>query len=171
MCEPDRKQFLHSELFSMTLMATVQRGNVYAGAATPAQRTSFQATLREHLEATLVTYSTPKTDKDHETNISQLADMLSASHKSTLANGRFRIGSAQKALNLWLKYLWCVGELPTPPHCPFDSQIIRLLPPAVRCNWTALDSLEGYRALVAAARKLAGGRSLAHWELDVYNGP
>ena len=112
MSKSERTRFLHNELFSMTLMATVQRGRVY----------------------------------------------------------RIRIGSAQKALNLFLKYLWCIGEAPEPPHCPFDFQIISKLPPAVRCNWTELDSIETYRALVAAAKTAAAGQSLAEWELAEYNG-
>lgn len=40
----------------------------------------------------------------------------------------FRIGSAQKALNLYRKYLWCLGYIPFPPHCPFDATIIDQLP-------------------------------------------
>jgi hypothetical protein len=44
----------------------------------------------------------------------------------------FRVGTAQKALNLYLKYLWCLGEIKTPPHCPFDRGIIQMLPVSER---------------------------------------
>jgi len=148
----EQAQFLHNELFSMTLMATVQRGRVYRRGATQAEKASFQMELRRQLEAAATNYKVEKTDAAHEDNILALSTSLSTSHRSTLLDGRFRIGSAQKALNLFLKYLWCIGEVSMPPHCPFDFQIIKRLPRAARCNWTALDSIEQYRGLVAAAR-------------------
>ena len=43
---PEKNKFLHDELFSMTLMATVQRGHVYRRAATEVGKASFQAELR-----------------------------------------------------------------------------------------------------------------------------
>jgi hypothetical protein len=165
----ERRRFLHDELFSMTLMATVQRGHVYSSRATAPGKAAFQAELRRQLEATAATYTATTTDPIHEENIVSLAASLSMSHGATLLNGRFRIGSAQKALNLFLKYLWCVGEMPEPPHCPFDSQIIKKLPRAARCKWTEVDSIETYRELVTAARTVAAGRSLAQWELAEYN--
>jgi hypothetical protein len=164
-----KRQFLHDELFSMTLMATVQRGHVYAESSPATDRIAFQNDLRRKLTEIAVGYKTSRTDAEHEQNIVDLATSLSAAHKSALWRGRFRIGSAQKALNLFLKYLWCLGEVGTPPHCPFDYRIIQMLPPAVRCNWTALDTIDGYRGLVAAARVLAGKRPLAEWELAAYN--
>ena len=123
------------------------------------------------MQTLAATYEAHNADDGHENNIVAFAASLSASHGETLLDGRFRIGSAQKALNLFLKYLWCVGDIPEPPHCPFDFQIIQKLPAAVRCNWTSLDSVEVYRALVAAAKAAAVSRSLAEWELTEYNGP
>jgi hypothetical protein len=48
-------------------------------------------------------------------------------HKRILAKNQPSFGIAQKALNLFLKYLWCL-EIPNiskcPPHCPIDSQVL-----------------------------------------------
>jgi len=46
MRSPEKHKFVHDELFSMTLMATVQRGHVYRRAATEVGKASFQAELR-----------------------------------------------------------------------------------------------------------------------------
>jgi hypothetical protein len=86
-----------------------------------------------------------------------------------LENRRFRIGSAQKALNLYLKYLWCLGKICSPPHCPFDRQIIASLPNYTGPSWTKLVREEDYRALVEAAKAKAQDSSLAAWELRIYN--
>jgi hypothetical protein len=85
-----------------------------------------------------------------------------------LKNGRFRIGIAQKALNLYLKYLWCVGLIPMPPHCPFDSSIIGHLPECMNFNWTAIDSIDDYQKLVNSARKKADDKPIAEWELELW---
>jgi len=70
-----------------------------------------------------------------------------------------------------LKYQWCLGELATPPHCPFDRIIISKMklpnPPA----WTQLDSVDAYKILVEKASQLASAsdKSIAEWELDVFS--
>jgi predicted house-cleaning noncanonical NTP pyrophosphatase (MazG superfamily) len=140
MCAPAKKQFLHDELFSLTLMAMVQRGKIYKATATNKERNQFHKELQRSLKEIAAEYRTDKTDEEHEKNISRLADTLSFSQHAVLREERFRIGSAQKALNLFLKYLWCLEEILPPPHCPFDAGIIRQLelPPAVPRNWTEL---------------------------------
>jgi hypothetical protein len=35
-----------------------------------------------------------------------------------------RISHAQKSLSLFVKYLWCLGEIPEPEVCPVDRQIL-----------------------------------------------
>lgn len=165
----DTERFLRDELFSLTLMATVQRGKVYAEHATEAQKRLFQRGLQEALENASRQYATRVSDKRHLRNISSLSAKLTGAFHAFLRNGRFRIGSAQKALNLFLKYLWCTGLIPTPPHCPFDFQIIQKLPTKARRNWTTIDSIGEYKSLVAGAKKQADGQSLAEWELQLYS--
>jgi hypothetical protein len=163
--------FLRTQLFAMTLGATVQRNKVYISSIPDAGRAEFRSALRAALESCTDKYLTPLSDAAHEEIICSIASSLSVSHGHILESGRFRIGTAQKALNLWLKFLWCANQLPIqPPHCPFDRIIIQLLPVAVRnYTWTTLDSISEYQALVAAARQVAGPLSLAQWELRAYN--
>ena len=78
-----------------------------------------------------------------------------------------RHDSAQKALNLYLKLLWCLGKVKEPPHCPFDSIVISKL--GKKLNWTELDDIQPYKDLVNSARTLAGKLSIAKWELEIYN--
>ncbi len=164
-----RHSFLRDEFHGLTLQATVQRARIYAPGVSEPSRVPFQAGLRRALDTLAKRYTTSVDEQRHVENIARLADDLSTKHGSLLMAGRFRIGPAQKALNLFLKYLWCAGLVPTPPHCPFDRLVIQLFPPRDRANWTTLDSLDGYRGLVSAARRLAGTRSLAEWELVAYN--
>lgn len=168
-----RHDFLKTQLFQLTVAATMQRNKVYADAATEAERADFRVALRKQLDLLTPGYSTSVDGPKHEETISSIADALSRSHARILIAGRFRIGTAQKALNLWLKYLWCSDFLPIePPHCPFDRVIIQNhLPPTVHhINWTTLDNMPDYRLLCDEARKKAEAKSLsiAQWELEAY---
>lgn len=161
--------FLRDEFFSLTLMAAVQRGDVYAVGAPESLKKRFRSELRRKLEELASHYCTSPAEDAHLKNICSLADYLTEKCSRALKAGRLRIGTAQKALNLYLKYLWCIGVIPEPPHCPFDRQIIQRLPNCGQFRWTALDNIEDYKVLVAAAKRAAGASSIARWELETYN--
>jgi hypothetical protein len=169
----DQKRFIKEELFSMTLMATVQRAGVYDNkkGIPEKDRKKFQQSLKQWLEEKAALYTGQVTEKAHFQNICQLSRDLTKEHSRLLAGGKFRIGTAQKALNLYLKYLWCLGKIRMPPHCPFDAQIIKKIPKSPCQSWTKLKDEEEYLKLVAAANDTANPLSLAVWELREYNSP
>ncbi len=167
--DADQEQFLRGECFSLTLMATVQRAGVYKPKTSEQSRRAFQTALRTKLEQIGGAYTKEMDDETHIRNIVELSDSLTRSHTNILTGGRLRLGTAQKALNLYLKYLWCLGKIHQPPHCPFDFRIIAKLPSYNGPRWTELDSEKDYRKLVAAAKAKAKRATLAVWELRTYN--
>jgi hypothetical protein len=167
--DSEQQAFLADEIFSMTLMGTVQRGKLYRDSSTETQRDAFRRALRFALEGLVEQYMQGISDDEHLANIDKLAQMLSEAHPGALNNSRFRIGSAQKALNLYLKYMWCLGRIPTPPHCPFDSFVLSRVSGCQNVKWTQLDSLSEYERIVDCATSVAGDVSLAEWELHLYN--
>jgi len=167
--DANQEKFLRDEIFGLTLMATVQRAGVYRSDASEADRRAFRTALRLRLEGIARHYEEEMEEEMHIRNIVELSNSLTSDHKKVLNDGRFRIGAAQKAVNLYLKYLWCLGKIPPPPHCPFDFQIIAKLPNYQGPKWTKLDREEHYRDLVAAAKLRAQGVPLAVWELLTYN--
>lgn len=165
----EQRRFLYSEFFTMTLMATVQRGKVYRPGLSEIERKPLQLTLQQCLTQISERYKSVVTEEEHEQNIVNLAKDITTAHGAILSDGIFRIGSAQKALNLFLKYLWCIGAIAEPPHCPFDFQIIQKLPAEFqKIRWTQIDDIETYKELVAAAKTCADSLSLAEWELRTY---
>ena len=162
------RAFLCDQFHSMVLQATVQRAAIYELGASETVREEFRRGLRQRLDAAATAYATPIAEQEHIGRIAALARSLSKDHAGALRGGAFRIGPAQKALNLFLKYQWCSGWIPMPPHCPFDALIIAQLPRHAGVAWTRLDSVEAYESLVAAARSRAGSVPLAEWELDIY---
>ena len=166
----DQHQFLLDEFFSLTLRALAQRGKLYRKGSNEKSRAAFRNSLRSWLErVTVEQYKDPVADDLHFENIQKFADEMSAAHSDALNGGRLRIGSAQKALNLYLKYMWCSGQIPEPPHCPFDYMVLKYIPQCKHIKWTQLDSMERYKQLVKDARSQAGQVSIAQWELKLYN--
>jgi len=108
----------------------------------------------------------------HIQHIATLANIVSEKCHASLNERRLVFGVAQKALNSYLKYLWCAGRMDKPPHCPFDANIISALelPPGCGTQWTEGTEAD-YRAWVEAAKTKAelNNESLADWELRVWN--
>jgi hypothetical protein len=164
-------KFLDAEVFGMTLAATVQRSHLYTPGLSEKDREPFQASLREALESAAKAYTNNVPEAQHVHNIIELASLLSRKHPTLLTDSRMKFGHAQKALNLYLKYLWCLGKLPIPPHCPIDSIILKKIPKFTQVRWTQLDSPEQYEFIIAAAKVKAKEKDipLAVWELNEYN--
>jgi len=167
--KPEQIAFVEQQLLSMTLMATAQRGWLYRKDSNKEAREDFRHDLTLALKRLTEQYYSDISESAHIANITELADIMSVKHAKVLSGGRFRVGSAQKALNLHLKYMWCMGTISTPPHCPFDSVILSRLPGCRNVKWTQLDSLPEYEEIVQHAKRAAGGISLAEWELSLYN--
>jgi len=167
--EEQKKRFLDNAFLSLAVLYTLQRCKTYREDAKQAARDQFRAALKQQLAELSQQYTVAVDKETHIRNIEFLANSLSEKFAHVLHDGRFRIGSAQKALNLYLKYLWCAEQIEMPPHCPFDSAIIGELPDCSDIKWTTLDSIEDYRRLAEAARVQAAGVSLAQWELETYN--
>ena len=165
-----RRDYVNTELSPLTLTAVTQRGRVYRPALSESDRRPVHKTLRELLLDASTQYTNGGVSEvQHAANIEHIAQTMTQHHAAVLRGGKFRIGSAQKALNLPLKYRWCLGEIPMPPHCPFDAYVLRAIPGCQTRSWTAIKSIEQYADLVAAAHTVDGERPLAEWELSVYN--
>jgi hypothetical protein len=163
-------KFMKNECFTLTMLGALGRSKTYVKSATHKEKEHVRKLLHCKLVEVAERYKNPVDEDEHVKNIREIADAITNEFASALRNGRFRIGIAQKCLNLYLKYLWCLGEIPEPPHCPFDGRIInKVLPKIQRLKWTELESEEDYLTLVGEARSLAIGTSLAKWELNAWN--
>lgn len=166
--DAEKISFLKNEFLTMSIFAALGRSYTYKKNISDKERGNFHNALREQLTEISKSYASQVTEDEHVANIQSLSDKLSENFSGLLIDGRLRIGIAQKALNLYLKYLWCVDLIPSPPHCPFDAVILRHLPACSDLNWTSLDSIDDYLRLVRAARKASKDKPLANWELDLW---
>ena len=161
------KEFIIRIFLSNTQGSSFQRGYVYSGNATPQEKEKFQDDFRARLRALEERYAQPITEEDHYKTILEFAEQLSRSHGNALANRKLRIGIAQKAINLYLKFLWSFDFIPEPPHCPIDRIVLTEI--GINKNWTELDSMEEYKSIIKTIKQCAGEKSLAQWEHDLWN--
>ena len=170
MCASDKQKFIDNIIFSSTLAATVQRASVYRKDAPEQCRQKFREGLEQELKDLLEQYNNPVSPAIHCENIEILAKNISAKHRAVLADGNFRIGLAQKALNLYLKFYWCLGHIPIPPHCPIDSIVLKEVP-GNNVPWTKITQISEYKSIIDRAKLKAKELQLplSEWEIHVYN--
>lgn len=168
---PSKHRFLIYELGLLSLKAALSTRDkewpIYDPSKRGHQRSEAKAVLRDLLLEIATRYAEGAVSSEvHIQFIESAANDLSLKLSSTLHKGRFRVGVAQKFINVHLKYLWAAGLIPEPPHCPIDG-IIRDIA-RINYHWTRSDSIEEYRNAVSALIVVASPKSLSVWELEEF---
>ena len=167
--DQDKWIFLDREFLDSVIRGAFGHAGFYRGEKDDPLREKLRGRLRDLLREYAVAYESDVSDETHNNNILELAGTLSQEFGAVMKDGHFPIGVAQKSLNLYLKYLWCMGRIRTPPHCPFDSEVLREAEASGR--WTRLDDIGRYKLWVEKARSVAArtNSSLSEWELRLWN--
>jgi hypothetical protein len=139
------------------------------------RREEFALELGSMLRRYAKGYTIEVRDEPHIGNIRDLKKYLNDNYQDILHDHDLTFGVAQKVLNVYLKYLWCVDGKTLPPHCPFDREILDAIRPrkikkqpyTFEGRWTYANENQ-YREWVALAMDKAGQKSLSAWELEVW---
>ena len=163
-----KEDYLKNEVWLLSLNASFQRNGIYKKEAKDKDKKFYRNKLKSYIQNTILpVYDNKVNEEEHIDNLKLIIDN-SMKHSSILKDEKLSIGSVQKLLNLMLKYYWCLGLIPEPPHFPIDRIIQKRLPPNSRKNWTEM-SFEDYFSIINAARdNLENGETLAQWELRNY---
>ena len=177
----EKRAFLRSIALSDAVTSSLRRGYVFC-TADEDKRLKVRKDLAQRLVCIAQDYEEGGvTDDAHVDTLVQLAECMTEDHKSALRDHHFRLGTAQKALNLYLKHAWLYNWICTPPHCPFDRVILQPLFPKPKAsglccpnghNWTQMDCSACYLTWVREARASMHRHarpSLADWELWEWN--
>jgi hypothetical protein len=156
---------------SNAIQAALQHNPTYIPNATDRDKSALRARWAQLLRDVAPQYNRPVNDDVHVQNIRWISEILSSEFAAILKGSRFRIGASQKSLNLYLKFLWCLGRLHIPPpHCPIDRGVLQKA--KIDLAWTQMDSCEVYMQWVTALRAVAVASSygaLQRWELELWN--
>jgi hypothetical protein len=111
-------------------------------------------------------YMVPVSESDHCAAIRRICGNISKACGSSLKDDRLRYGTVQKAFNLYLKFLWKLGKVAKPPHCPIDS--IVLASAGINGSWTKSDCETEYLAWITKLKEKARSCDLATWEDQIW---
>jgi hypothetical protein len=150
-----------------SLRAALQHNPFYCCGIPNKQRSEIRKDWASVIIACIGSYKNAVTEEKHIEHIDYIARSISDKHKRSLRGGRLRIGTSQEAFNLYLKFLWRLGKIATPPHCPVDGIILKSA--KVLGSWTASDSIDDYRKWIIELKKVASPQSLADWEYELWN--
>jgi hypothetical protein len=154
------------QALTWSINAALQRNKVYMNDENYDRREEFRAEWKELIRAESRIYRSPGhpvSDEQHCAAIARVADALSSKYGEFLSGNRLRFGTSQKAFNLYLKYLWALGEVAMPPHCPIDSVVLESV--GLSDCWTKCDSSEEYMGWINAIRKKL---NMTEWENQLW---
>jgi hypothetical protein len=168
----DREEFLRQTALFNAIGASFQRALIYSDGGDNSTKDQLKRDLEGHLRQIESKYQRNVSFEKHFHTIAGVAKEMSDRHAHILKDGRFRVGIAQKAVNIYLKLLWCYGWIPKPPHCPIDSVVLEAVGDR-RTKWTRMDDIADYRVAIKSIRafikKRGSALSLSQWELEVWN--
>jgi len=151
------------------LISSFRRNPVYQPSYN-GDRSEFQSAFRTAVSQDADKYADGVSEPDHLNRIVSIADDLTEQFAPLLRNGRMRIGTVQKGLNLFLKIRWCLDRtgFVVPPHCPIDRGVLQEV--GIYDSWTDLDDIDTYATWISTLRSKAQAQrmSLSEWELRVW---
>jgi len=168
-----KKEFLEKEIWMLTIGAAFQRANVYCvGEEKEAEKKQFKTALYKFVsELVTSNYQKEVNPQNHLKNIWSISKQ-SEQNAPILTNGKLNFGVSQKMLNLYLKYQWCLGNIPTPPHFPVDRIIQTKLGIKEPIAWTQMEDEIPYLEIIEKARALKDKenfKSLSDLELHLFD--
>jgi hypothetical protein len=158
-----KEDFINKEIWMLTFGASFQRAYAYVEDASEDIKVIFKSNTTVVVENMLAQYIADKvTDMQHINNIKALSDS-SKQYSVIFKGGQINFGIAQKMLNLYLKYQWCLGKIKEPPHFPVDRIIqqklneqakLKGLPKLELLPWTQFKDEIHYIKVINHARAL-----------------
>ena len=167
----NQQAFLIDEIWLLTFGGAFQHTGIYKPNTIEKERTYFRTMLRGYIENIfLIQYKMQVTnDAAHLENIQDICKFTEVF--TEVLKAPINIGVSQKLFNLALKYYWCLGIIPEPPHCPVDRIIQQRLYKYPLVNWTQLTCSDTYMQIIQDIRTKAKAdkQSIAQWELTNFD--
>lgn len=177
-----KDKFLNSEIWNLTFQGGFQRANIYKEDVSEKLRKEFREQLRAYIEALVeIKYIVEVSEEEHIKNIKGIVK-FSEINKINERTIPINFGVAQKLLNLYLKYIWCLGKLEFAPiHFPVDRIMQEILnKEAVKLGfpknelkaWTKYEDEVEYLKVIRLAENVRQSKyndlSLAEMELEIF---
>lgn len=162
--------FLVNEFWILSWNASVQRALKHGASVDAAHRMSFRSHVIDFCHNKIMDAYLGEISADTHCAHIQAIRTFANDHPTGRQLARpYTIGNAQKLLNLQLKYFWCAGLAPRPPHCPVDRIILSHTRLRDSVAWTRIDDIQEYHTAIDAIQETAGDMHIADWELATFD--
>jgi len=167
------QEFIVNEIWILAWNASVQRAKLYKKGLSSKDRKApdFRASIIAYIKSDIFeSYKNGCDEEQHYTNIESLITKANTLGNGILGSDGYKYGVAQKLLNLAVKYMWCLGHIKEPPHCPVDRIVINKTKYKDKVNWTEIKERKPYEDVIKEINVIASAKSLApaQWELLNY---
>lgn len=179
MTDPQTK-FIDNQIFAQCRGAAFQRNKVYKGGISQKEKLKLMAFLKEKLLTYMKDWKKAKTITESAVldQIKEISNEVSSEFGCILyaepnKKPRFKLGTSQKLITLYMKYQWCLGRIKEPPLCPIDGIILKEIKD--KTSWTKLDDINQYKKILkelknnVRPKNKEGNVNLAIWELEFWN--
>ncbi len=168
--DTSKKDFVLKIALSNTQSAAFQRGYVYSSNVSALDKSKFSKYFRSRLKSLESAYFNQPNEIEHIEIIESFREDISKEYGHLLLDNKLRFGTAQKAVNLYVKFLWTLGYIEEqPPHCPIDGIVLKSV--GLKDKWTELDCRQRYKQIIELVRQEASEKELtiAEWEIMLWN--
>ncbi len=167
----------HAKAVSRGIAASVQHNSLYCRGLALETKEAVKTEWRSYLNGLVDRYQRDQSVEDYERDIEKLKQIMnekfpaaffSKPHERFNTDPGFRISHSQKSISVFLKHLWCIGDIECPPQCPVDARILKKAGKRYPdTKWGYVNSIEEHRLKVGflEAAKSESTESLAEWEL------
>ena len=161
---------------SKSINASVGRNPTYSSGLNSIDKIEFKNYWRVQLVKIGVLFETERDEKYYLSQVESLTGLMNSKFRDMLNPQRsnyeagFRVAHAQKSISVYLKHLWCMGEIPAPPCCPIDRIISLRANVKLEVSWTRMNSIDQVKRALDEFRQLAKNdrKLLCDWELDLF---
>ena len=167
-----KKIFVENLIWVNTIGDSFRRANVYKSEfkESEKEKESLKKILHHHLQQLVIKHY--KKTVSEEQHLENIVSLQKASNNEILNGEQLNYGVSQKMLNVYLKYQWCNGVIPTPPHFPVDRIIQEMLKCKPVVSWTKdIVSEAQYLVIIRHGKDFRdnkGYKSLAEMELELF---
>lgn len=149
-----QQNFIISEFWILSWGASVQRAKLLEKGVSEARRKRFRHQIIAFAARKLLPHcSAQVSDSKHCRRIAALSEYGTSIGEGVLGSSGYKIGVAQKLLNLQLKYMWCLGLSAVPPHCPVDRVMIQKTRLQNKVAWTQIETVSQYLDVIASLER------------------
>lgn len=184
-----KKQFIFNIIVNNVIRASFGRGaKIYKEKVTIKKKTEIKEFIYCYLDRLFNEIRDLENgnnlEKKIKKKIKNLRTRLIKNYQHSFNDDKLNIGRTQKIINLFLKYLWCLGYIKIkPPFIPIDSQVINAINKKVKdyneennriklkiinYKWTEIKNLKQFAAILFTGTKVINN-NLVDWEIKYFN--